>query len=146
MDEKWQVFAANMRQGMGNRNWVQVNSRTDSLSKRQVMGTSLSLVHQLKYVQNWPMRVVNRFKWLHSCSALLGVLIHGPQVANWRFDILGKIWVMLSFCRYPFQGFKTHTILHDIKEGYEIKKFDWKFYAFWTIDVLYSFITVNANI
>lgn len=117
MDEKWQVFAANMRQGMGNRNWVQVNSRTDSLSKRQVRGTSLSLEHQLKYVQNWPMREVNRFKWLHSSSALLGVLIHGPQVANWRFDILGKIWVMLSFCRYPVQGFKTHTILHDIKIG-----------------------------
>lgn len=117
MDEKWQVFAANMRQGMGNRNWVQVNSRTDSLSKRQVRGTSLSLEHQLKYVQNWPMREVNRFKWLHSCSALLGVLIHGPQVANWRFDILGKIWVMLIvFCRYPFQGFKTHTILHKNRE------------------------------
>lgn len=123
MDEKWQVFAANMRQGMGNRNWVQVKSRTDSLSKRQVRGTSLSLEHQLKYVQNWPMREVNRFKWLHSCSALLGVLIHGPQVANWRFDILGKIWVMLIvFCRYPFQGFKTHTILHDIKIGIWKKK------------------------
>lgn len=32
------------------------------------------------------------------------------------------------------------------KSGFEIQKFDWKFYAIWTIDVLYIFITVNADI